>query len=249
MGPGTTTGNQRTAETVTAKQPDAGLDLNQASVGPEAALNRRGFLSFVGAMVTTAALEQVSAQEPLPAPPPVPGASPATGPGLDRPMEIGTYTAKHGFLFDGISRLPVDKVRLGDYKTTASGGVLYALALDLDKIGRDKIPAGHGIQISVVSNRLDPHTGEPLTVNFVIDPKNVPASRAVDASTFRAAINSDQGLRDFVDALSRTNDPFGLGVGVRVSKFADKPDVQFQFMTRDLKPATMTMQVVPLEKK
>jgi hypothetical protein len=258
MGLGTTTGNQRTAETVTAKHPDAWLDLNQASVGPEAALNRRGFLSFVGAMVTTAALGQVSAQEPLPAPPPVSGASPATGPGLDKPMEIGTYRSEHDFLFQGISRVEVEKMRaaLGDkeYKdhlNTAPGGVLYAVALDLDKIGRDNIPPGYGIQISVTSSkRLHPQTGEPLTENFVINPRVVPASQAVHQSTFRQAVNGDRDLKRFVDALGATNDPLQLGVGVRVSKIpGDDKNLQFQFITREGKPATMTMQVVPLEKK
>lgn len=228
----------------------AGTDRNQAAERNNAtfssmhgpSIDRRTALTqfTAGLVAAVSATGYLGAQEP--------SSTQSSGtekgiPGIDKPMAMHEFTA-NGYLFNG----PGTKVRIsrnseGTFPRTAAGGVVLATALSLEKIGRDRVPKGHMIRISVVGEDL--HTREKTTAEYWIKPENVPSSRGIDTETFRQAVYSDRGLEAFVNALSKTNDPDRLGIYVKVLASGDFSSAKFWFVMKDGSPVRMTMQIVP----
>jgi hypothetical protein len=211
-------------------------------------IDRRGFgirlaAAALTALVGTTVPTSAKAQEPEPAPGTTPEKAPETEakkeprPGIDSPLDMATVTVPDHVYDEEAVRKPIEKAGLGLFSAPSAGSALQVAALAVEKVGRENIPEGHVMMISV--------TGAKGEREFVIDPAKVPRSD-FDQRDYDEAIrgpNRDADLADFVESLSRGR--LGIELSVSGKRLGDDPSVTFEFVKRGYgTPATLSVQFI-----
>lgn len=157
-------------------------------------------------------------------------------PGIDSPLDMSRVTIT-GPVYDNEStKKPIDKAEVGRAASPSLGGALQLAALAVERVGRDNIPSGHVLRISVNGTR-----GEHI---FMIDPAKVPSSDFSPAEYVQSVKGPerDPELARFVESLGRDK----LGVQL----FVSRPDgnlgsVEFAFLKDKFgTPASLSVQFV-----
>ena len=92
--------------------------------------------------------------------------------------------------------------------TQSPAGVLHVVALGIEKAGRNNIPDGVMAKVTV-----ETHAG---SVDYLIDPRQVPASDKITPTVFREATQADSGLNSLWQSITKGRDD--LQVRIRVTR-------------------------------
>lgn len=219
------------------KGQQVGTDNNLADArGPEG-IDRRDILrrfataaaSLLLANTTTSALAMV--QEPEKSP------EKKNIPGLDSPLKVSLLTIPDRVYDREANQKPIRDAQIGTARLPSPGGALQIAAVLAEKVGRNNIPAGHLMVLSV-----DGAKGEKT---FVIDPAKVPSSNFTQADFDKAikGAEKDPELAQFVNDFQRG----GLGVLVSIGgkQQGVSPSINFEFVKNSAgDPATISVQFV-----
>ncbi len=199
-------------------------------------VDRRKFLQLAAAVSgvvlaspETPAIAMVQAQDK--------GPEKANRPGIDSPLSMSTVTVT-GHVYDSEAiKKPIKDAEVGRAPFPSQGGALQLAGLAVERVGRENIPVGHVMRISVVGAQ-----GEHI---FVIDPAKVPSSDFTKKDYDQAirGPEKDAELAKFVQSLGTGK----LGVQLLVSgkQLGDPPSVNFDLIKDKLgTPATLSVQFV-----
>ena len=172
-----------------------------------------------------------SGASPLNPPPPVLGSPPANPPGVgmvNAPLVAPPITSQvidlskinvTGQVYDNFGiRKDIKHAGVGLF-TQSPAGVLHVVALGIEKAGRNNIPDGVMVKVTV-----ETHAG---SVDYLIDPKQVPASDKITPTVFREKTHADSGLNSLWQSITKGAD--GLQVRVRVDR-VDPSNVTFTYV-------------------
>lgn len=104
--------------------------------------------------------------------------------------------------------------------TQSPAGVLHVVSLGVEKAGRTNIPEGYMAKVTV-----ETHAG---SVDYLIDPRHVPASDKITPTLFREATLADSGLNSLWLSITKGRDD--LQVRLRVER-VDPDTVTFQYVS------------------
>lgn len=166
---------------------------------------------------------------------PAPGAPPANAPVtgmVNAPLVAPTITSQvidlskinvTGQVYDDFGiRKDIKHAGVGLF-TQSPAGVLHVVALGIEKVGRSNIPEGVMVKVTV-----ETHAG---SVDYLIEPGQVPASDKITPTVFREATHADAGLNSLWQSIVKGRDD--LQVRVRVDR-VDPSNVTFTYvMGRD----------------
>jgi hypothetical protein len=104
--------------------------------------------------------------------------------------------------------------------TQSPAGVLHVVSLGVEKAGRTNIPEWYMAKVTV-----ETHAG---SVDYLIDPRHVPASDKITPTLFREATLADSGLNSLWLSITKGRDD--LQVRLRVER-VDPDTVTFQYVS------------------